>query len=60
MPVESNLFKINAKGFERFLEANLTNLFGISNNYYLLFKQEKKSAAHSSVIGDRKKLCKGE
>lgn len=41
MPVESNLFKINVKGFERFLEANLTNLFGISNNYYLLFKQEK-------------------
>ena len=41
MPVESNLFKINAKGFERFLEANLTKLFGISNNYYLLFKQEK-------------------
>ena len=51
---------LNANGLERVLEANLTNLFGISNDDFLSFKQEKKSATHSSVTGDRKKLCKGE
>ena len=60
MPVEMDLLKINANGLDRVLEANLTNLFGISNDDFLSFKQEKKIATHSSVTGDRKKLCKGE
>ena len=41
MPVEIDLLKINANGLERVLEANLTNLFGISNDDFLSFKQEK-------------------
>ena len=31
------------------------NLFGISNDDFLSFKEEKKLATHSSVTGDRKK-----
>ena len=42
MPVEIHLLKINANGLERVLEANLTNLFGISNDDFLSLKQEKK------------------
>ena len=59
MPVEIDLLKIRANGLERVLEANLTNLFGTSNDDFLSFKQEKKLATHSSVTGDRKRLCKG-
>ncbi|XP_068755893.1 uncharacterized protein [Montipora capricornis] len=59
IPVEIDLLKINANGLEMVLEANLTNLFGISNDDFLLFKQEKKLATHSSVTGDRNKLCRG-
>ena len=59
MPVEIELLNINASSLERVLEANLTNLFGISN-VFLSFKQEKKSATHCSVTGDRKKLCREE
>ena len=58
MPVEIDLLQINANGLERVLEANLTNLFGISNYDFLSFKQEENSATHSSVTGDRKKLCR--
>ena len=42
MPVEIDLLKIDANGLERVLEANLTNLFRISNDDFLSFKQEKK------------------
>ena len=48
MPVEIDLLKINANGLEKVLEANLTNLFGISNDDFLSFKQEKKFATHIS------------
>ena len=46
MPVEIDLIKINANGLEKVLKANLTNLFGISNDDFLSFKQEKKLATH--------------
>ena len=59
MPVEIDLLNIYANGLEKVLEANLTNLFGISNDA-LSFKQEKRSATHSSVTGDRKRLRNGE
>ena len=60
MPVEIDLLKMYANGLERVLEANLTNLFGTSNDDFLSFREEKKLATHSSVTGDRKRLCKGE
>lgn len=55
MPVETDLLNIYANGLERVLEANLTNLFGISNDHFLSFKQDKKSATHSSVTEGRQK-----
>ena len=59
-PVEIDLLKMYVNGLERILEANLTNLFGTSRDDFLSFKQVKKLATHSSVTGDRKRLCKGE
>ena len=56
MPVEIDLLKINANGLERVWEANLTNLFGVSNDDFLSFQQEKKLATHSSVTGDKKTM----
>ena len=55
MPVKNDLLNIYANALQRVLEANLTNLFGISNDHFSSFKQEKKSATHSSVTGDRKR-----
>ena len=52
MPVEIDLLKLYANGLERVLEANLTNLFGTSDDDFLSCKQEKKLASHSSVTGD--------
>ena len=60
MPVEIDLLNIYANGLERVLEANLTNLFGTSNDDFSSFKREKELAAHSSVTGDTTRLCKGE
>ena len=40
MPVEIDLIKINTNGLEKVLKANLINLFGISNDDFLSFKQE--------------------
>ena len=40
MPVEIDLIKINTNGLEKVLKANLTNLFRISNDDFLSFKQE--------------------
>ena len=61
MPVEIDLIKINANGLGKVLKANLTNLFGISNDDFLSFKQEKKLATHIFCYRkQKKKLGKGE
>ena len=50
MPEEIDLLKINANGLERVLEANLTNLFGISVPYQL--RKQYLFLCHATVLGN--------
>ena len=55
MPAEIDLLKINANGLEKVLKANLSNLFGISNDDFLSFELEKKLATHIFCYRRQKK-----